>query len=216
MASPCDNRLTVNIKNLPIISDISNGDFIIVETSDGTNILDFRNFLITLNNTTFSSTFLNYNTRIIELSTKQTNNTQELTTLINTVSTSTSAAVFELSSSTSAAVFELSSSMINNSTFVTLSSDGAEIVVLNGSNVSNDCTINTDGSFNVKFINNFADSYYCVSTGGYYFNENLGKSVPIYLNVINTDTNSIVILPLSSSSSLPQPFTRGWIRINSN
>lgn len=68
MASPCDNRLTVNIKNLPIITDINNGDFLIVEAPDGTSILDFRNFLITLDNTTFSSTFLNYNTRIIELS----------------------------------------------------------------------------------------------------------------------------------------------------
>jgi hypothetical protein len=68
MASPCDNRLTVNIKKLPIINDISSGDFLIVETTDGTNILDFRNFLITLDNTTFGSTFLDYSTRIDTIS----------------------------------------------------------------------------------------------------------------------------------------------------
>lgn len=68
MASPCDNRLTVNIKKLPIINDIKKGDFLIVETTDGTNIMDFRNFLITLDNTTFGSTFLEYSTRINTIS----------------------------------------------------------------------------------------------------------------------------------------------------
>lgn len=68
MASPCDNRLTVNIKKLPIISDINKGDFLIVETIEGTNILDFRNFLITLDNTTFGPTFLDYGTKINTIS----------------------------------------------------------------------------------------------------------------------------------------------------
>lgn len=77
MASPCDNRLSVNIKNLPIVTDINRGDFLIVETPDGTNILDFRNFLVTLDNTTFSTTFINYNTQITEISAKMLQDYQE-------------------------------------------------------------------------------------------------------------------------------------------
>lgn len=114
MASPCDNRLTVNIKKLPVINDINNGDFIIVETPEGTNILDFRNFLITLDNTTFAPTFLNYNTRIntisanlslsaADLYTTTSTHTENILTLNNQVtSLSASVSIINNSSPTNA------------------------------------------------------------------------------------------------------------------
>ena len=57
MASTTKTNLYVNIKELPIISDVNNGDFLILETDVGTSIIDFQDFLITLDNTTFKTTF---------------------------------------------------------------------------------------------------------------------------------------------------------------
>lgn len=45
----------INIKQLPEINQIENGSYLIVETPEGTNILDFKNFIITPTNTTFAS-----------------------------------------------------------------------------------------------------------------------------------------------------------------
>lgn len=62
MASTSTNSLYVNIKELPSINDINNGDFLIVETPDGTSIIDYQDFFITLQNTTFESTIDNLQT----------------------------------------------------------------------------------------------------------------------------------------------------------
>ena len=62
MASTSTNSLYVNIKELPSINDINNGDFLIVETPDGTSIIDYQDFFITLQNTTFESTINNLQT----------------------------------------------------------------------------------------------------------------------------------------------------------
>jgi len=69
MASTTPNSLYVNIKELPSINDINNGDFLIVETPDGTNIIDYQDFFITLQNTTFESTIVNLQTDTQTLST---------------------------------------------------------------------------------------------------------------------------------------------------
>ena len=45
----------VNIKELPPVDQINPGDLLIIETEAGTSILDFSNFIIGLENTTFSS-----------------------------------------------------------------------------------------------------------------------------------------------------------------
>ena len=68
MASTTKNNLYVNIKELPIISDVNNGDFLIVETDVGTSIIDFQDFLITLDNTTFKYTFNDLQTSVQALS----------------------------------------------------------------------------------------------------------------------------------------------------
>lgn len=55
---PCvDNKnLIYNIKELPETFSIAAGDLLVVETDEGTNILDFNNFIIGLDNTTFGTT----------------------------------------------------------------------------------------------------------------------------------------------------------------
>ncbi len=55
---PCVDKkdLIYNIKELPETFSIAAGDMLVVETDDGTNILDFNNFVIGLDNTTFGTT----------------------------------------------------------------------------------------------------------------------------------------------------------------
>ena len=58
----------ISLKQLPIISEINNGDLILVETAAATNTLDFKNFVIGLENTTFASTISSHTTDIDNLS----------------------------------------------------------------------------------------------------------------------------------------------------
>lgn len=81
-----DNKNTyLNIKELPEISDIIGGDYLIVETPNATSILDFANFTITLNNTTFG-----------DIITTNTSNIAVLSASVTTLSNTTHA-VFSLS-----------------------------------------------------------------------------------------------------------------------
>jgi len=48
---PNDNN--INLKRLPQASEINYGDFLLLETSQGTNVIDFKDFIITEYNTTF-------------------------------------------------------------------------------------------------------------------------------------------------------------------
>lgn len=50
----------VNIKKLPKANEIKVGDLIILETPIGTNILDFEDFVISEDNTTFAPLFSAY------------------------------------------------------------------------------------------------------------------------------------------------------------
>ena len=71
------SEVFINIKNLPETDQINDGDFLIVETPAGTNIINFENFIITSANTTFSNL----------LSTNNLSNTTNITTSINSLST---------------------------------------------------------------------------------------------------------------------------------
>lgn len=44
------NNVFVNVKDLPEVQQINNGDYILVETPNGTSILDFQNFIIGTDN----------------------------------------------------------------------------------------------------------------------------------------------------------------------
>lgn len=68
---PCvDNKtLIYNIKELPETFSVADGDLLLIETDEGTNIMDFANFVIGLDNTTFGTTITQHSTDIATLST---------------------------------------------------------------------------------------------------------------------------------------------------
>tara|TARA_E500000318_G_scaffold69872_1_gene64634 strand:- start:5739 stop:6128 length:390 start_codon:yes stop_codon:yes gene_type:complete len=59
----------ISIKQLPQITEINNDDLLLVQTPNATNTLLFSNFIIGLDNTTFSSTITQNSTDIQTLST---------------------------------------------------------------------------------------------------------------------------------------------------
>ena len=58
----------ISIKQLPQITEINNDDLLLVQTPNATNTLLFSNFVIGLDNTTFSSTITQNSTDIETLS----------------------------------------------------------------------------------------------------------------------------------------------------
>jgi hypothetical protein len=61
----CSNTSTyTNILDLPRISNISNGDLMIVQSDDLTTTIDFEDFLIPLENTTFAGTISSHSAQI--------------------------------------------------------------------------------------------------------------------------------------------------------
>ena len=82
---PVTTEIYKNILDLPKIDTISNGDYIIVETLGGTTILDFKDFIISRNNTTFYYTISSNSTKIDGLSssidTNYTNNQSRINSL---------------------------------------------------------------------------------------------------------------------------------------
>lgn len=122
MASTSANSLYVNIKELPVINDINNGDFLIVETPDGTNIIDYQDFFITLQNTTFESTITNLQTDTQTIS-------GDLATLINTLedvtSNGSSAALTGDAYPGSPNIVKV----INGSSYTLISSDNGRILI---------------------------------------------------------------------------------------
>ena len=67
---PCvDNKdLIYNVKELPETFSVTVGDLLLIETDEGTNIMDFANFVIGLDNTTFGTTITQHSTDIAALS----------------------------------------------------------------------------------------------------------------------------------------------------
>lgn len=57
-----------SINQLPTISNIEPGNFVIVQTENATNKLDYKDFIIGLENTTFSNTVNKNTTDITALS----------------------------------------------------------------------------------------------------------------------------------------------------
>ncbi len=58
----------VSIKQLPQVTEINTGDLLLVQTPNATNTLLFENFIIGLDNTTFSSTISGHTTDINAIS----------------------------------------------------------------------------------------------------------------------------------------------------
>lgn len=84
----------VNIKELPLVNEVQAGDFFIVETTQGTNIIDFSNIIIPPENTTFYGEIQQLQTDVGGLSTLfelQTALIQAVSTELDTKIESTSA-----------------------------------------------------------------------------------------------------------------------------
>jgi len=71
----------VSIKQLPQVTEINTGDLLLVQTPNATNTLLFENFIIGLNNTTFSSTISGQRTDIDSLSSSTTGQRTDIDSL---------------------------------------------------------------------------------------------------------------------------------------
>jgi len=58
----------ISLQQLPVISEVNNGDLILIQTATATNTLDFKDFVIGLENTTFASTISSHTTEIDSIS----------------------------------------------------------------------------------------------------------------------------------------------------
>jgi hypothetical protein len=161
MACTDGTKLYTNIKELPVTTDITNGDFLIVETPTGTNILDYTDLLITLDNTTFAGVISGNTTDILSLQTQFNTLSSTLTTQVQEVSAQTDR-------SYTYAVFSLTT---YSSAGADVNSGERNIPILNGSNIAS-ITLNTTTSFNIgtsavtiNFLTNFASNNYCVTFG---------------------------------------------------
>jgi hypothetical protein len=71
MSTVVNGQVFTNINDLPEVDEIRNGDKLIVETENGTYIIDFANFIIGIDNTSFGSTITENSSNIASLSAQQ-------------------------------------------------------------------------------------------------------------------------------------------------
>jgi len=79
----------VSINQLPVTNQITDGDFLIVQTPNATNRLDFSDFVIGLDNTTFKNTIETNTTDIEALSADIETNTTDIETNTTDIETNT-------------------------------------------------------------------------------------------------------------------------------
>jgi len=94
----------VNIKTLPRIEEVVNGNLLIVENDQGTNTLDFANFVVGPNNVSFYS-------QIVSLSTQNVSLSASTTQLVNTRFDSLSSSVSKSLTAIDARITSLSTSV---------------------------------------------------------------------------------------------------------
>ena len=123
---PCvDNKdLIYNVKELPETFAVAAGDLLLIETDDGTNIMDFANFVIGLDNTTFGTTITQHSTDIAALS-------SDVATLSSKIDTD---------------IITLSAAVIGNTT--------KALITLSAQDVNGPRIINSTNITSVEFENN--------------------------------------------------------------
>ena len=140
---PCvDNKdLIYNVKELPETFAVAAGDLLLIETDDGTNIMDFANFVIGLDNTTFGTTITQHSTDIAALS-------SDVATLSSKIDTD---------------IITLSAAVIGNTTkaLITLSAQD-----VNGPRLINSTNITSvefeNNKIRFNFTNNFTNAAYLI------------------------------------------------------
>lgn len=142
---PCvDNKnLIYNIKELPETFSVADGDLLLIETDEGTNIMDFANFIIGLDNTTFGTTITQHTTDISTLSSD----------------------FDSLSSQVDTDMTELSATIVGNTTkaLVTLSGDDAfSAVTVASNNIASVEYVVASHVVRFNFDNNFSNTNYII------------------------------------------------------
>jgi len=61
---------SISIKQLPQVNEINSDDLLLIQTPTASNTLEFKDFIIGLENTTFANTISTFNTEIESLSSK--------------------------------------------------------------------------------------------------------------------------------------------------
>ena len=151
MACTDGKNTYLNIKELPEISDVISGDFLIVETPNATSILDFANFVITLDNTTFSDIIITNTTNTLLLSSQVISLSSEVNTYVDTLSSQ----IISLSSVVDTyAIFSLSG----------YNSTGPKLI--KGSNISS-LAFQSTSAVRVNFTRDFQDDLYGFTTDSF-------------------------------------------------
>ncbi len=121
---PCvDNKnLIYNIKELPETFSVAAGDMLIIETDDGTNIMDFNNFVIGLDNTTFGTTITQHSSDINTLYNEFDALSSQVDTDIAAMSATVDAAATAVESAASAAGLGSDSALLEESGYQILPS----------------------------------------------------------------------------------------------
>ena len=81
------NEIFINIKDLPEITEPNNGEYLLIETSTGTHIIDFANFIIPTANTVITTTVEQNTTAILDLSASYVASDNALSANIDTANT---------------------------------------------------------------------------------------------------------------------------------
>ena len=105
------NEVFINIKDLPQLTEINNGDYIVVETSTGTHIIDFLNFLIPPANNVLTTTVSDNTTAVINISSVVVDNVNKIESLSADLTNSVNTTVGALTDTVdqlAAAVLDLS------------------------------------------------------------------------------------------------------------
>ena len=174
MACTDGKNAYLNIKELPEITDIISGDFLIVETPTATSILDYDNFIITLDNTTFGDTIVSNTTNIAAVSSS-----------VASLNTTLTSQISSLSSNLTSQISSLSSSTARSNTFVTFSISNytANPTILQQSNVSSVTLEPSTSAVTINFATNFSNANYCITTG-------VTSATPVVIFNTSSNTNS--------------------------
>ena len=89
----------VNIKDLPELTTISNGDYIVVENSAGTHIVNFENFIIPPENNALSNTVTDYTNAVVVISSTVVENQNNILSLSADFIANLNAATTDISNS---------------------------------------------------------------------------------------------------------------------
>jgi hypothetical protein len=78
------STVNIGINQLPVTNEIINGDYLIVDNGIETRRLDFKDFIVGLDNVTFASTISSNSSDILSLSSAVTTNTLNISSLSST------------------------------------------------------------------------------------------------------------------------------------